>query len=160
MTLAKIAELFTNGYSDTAIADLLIEVGYADSFHNTRKSIGFLRKLLESGNSAEAMLLTKQKLDKNGNVISQTYSRRSLQDETIPDHLQIDALTTAPGGGQWRKYKSYFDSGPILREELIKAVQPLKIDYSEKAQTGDLALEIMICDHHFGKIPFSYKVED
>ena len=83
-----------------------------------------------------------------------------MQDQHIPDHLEVDALTTSPHGGQWRKYKSKLDTGSILRQELLEKVSPLKLKHKKTKRVGDLALEIVVTDHHFGKIPFSYKPED
>lgn len=160
MTLAKISELFISGKGDREIAQIMIDAGIEESFENTRKSLGFLRRRMEGGNSAEALLLTKEKRNAKGGMTSQTYTRRSLQDETIPESLALDRLTTSPTGGQWRKYKSTVDTSAILKEELTKAVKPLKIKSRKSEPTGDLALEIMLTDHHFGKIPFSYKAED
>lgn len=48
----------------------------------------------------------------------------------------------------------------LLKEELSKQVKPLNIEYKDKLKESDLALEIMMTDHHFGKVPFSYKEED
>lgn len=106
MNFSKIAELFISGKSNSEIAQIMIDADLEGNFDNTRKSLGFIRKYLKNGQSAEALLLVKQKKDGKGNVVSETFARRSLQDETIPENLELDRLTTAPGGGQWRKYKS------------------------------------------------------
>jgi predicted phosphodiesterase len=160
MTLGKISEHFIQGKSNRDIALIMKDSGFHDSVDSSVKGLGILRKLLENGGSPEALMLTKQVKTGEGKILTETFARRSLQDETIPDHLVVDRLTTAPGGGQWRKYKSTIDSSAILREELLKEVKPLNIQYTTPDPTGDLALEIMLTDHHFGKIPFSYKEED
>jgi predicted phosphodiesterase len=160
MTLAQISELFAEGKTNTDIGRMMVEEGTEGSAEMARKGVGFLRGILENGNSAEAMMLTKMVQDGSGRTLSSTYARRSLQDETIPEHLEVERLTTAPGGGQWRKYKSTIDSAAILKAELLKEIKPLNIEYTTPDPAGDLALEIMLTDHHFGKIPFSYKEED
>jgi predicted phosphodiesterase len=160
MTLGKISEHFVSGKTNIDIALIMKDSGFHDSVDSSVKALGILRKLLEGGGSPEALMLTKQIKTGDGKVLTETYARRSLQDEAIPENLELDRLTTAPGGGQWRKYKSMIDSSVILREELLKEVKPLNFNYTTPEPTGDLALEIMLTDHHFGKIPFSYKEED
>jgi hypothetical protein len=159
MSISDYSELFAQGFNNTEIAEIARQRGETTGVELLRKQVGFLRRILRD-NSPDALVLTKTVTNGEGKVITETHSRRSTQDETIPDHLQIDALTTSPSGGQWRKYKSKNDSGEILREELIKEVQPLNITYTNEIKAGDCALEIMLTDHHFGKIPFSYKTED
>ena len=160
MTLSEISELFAKGLNNIDIATIMVERGEYESTGIVRKYIGFVRNLLKEESGLEAMKLTKTVTDENGKVISETHSRRSIQDETIPEGLELERLTTSPLGGQWRKYKSKTDSGAILREELMQEVQPLNVTYQSKLPAGDYALEIMLTDHHFGKIPFSYKPED
>jgi len=160
LNIGEISELIIQGQSNSQIALKMVANGQEKNVDTASKGLGVLRRLLENGNSNEAMMLVKQVQTGEGKVLTETYARRSVQDEAIPEHLKIDRLTTAPGGGQWRKYKSTIDSGAILKEELLKNVQPLNIVYTTPEPTGDLALEIMLTDHHFGKIPFSYKDED
>lgn len=159
MSISDYSELFAQGFNNTEIAEISRQRGETAGVDLLRKQIGFLRNVLRDS-SPDALVITKTVTNGAGKVITETHSRRSTQDETIPDHLQIDALTTSPGGGQWRKYKSKNDSGAILREELIKEIQPLNITYTNEIKVGDCALEIMLTDHHFGKIPFGYKDED
>lgn len=159
ITLAEISELFIRGKGDTEIAQIMVDSGQAQSLENTRKSVGFLRKILEGGNSSEAMVLTRQNLDKAGNVTGEVYSRRAIN-TAVPDNLKLKGISKSPSGGQWEIYRADDgDTGAILKEELLKAVQPLSLKYTDKI-TGELALEIMLTDHHFGKVPFSYKAED
>jgi hypothetical protein len=160
MTLGKISEHFVSGKTNIDIALIMKDSGFHDSVDSSVKALGILRKLLGGGGSPEALMLTKQVKTGDGKVLTETYARRSLQDEAIPENLELDRLTTAPGGGQWRKYKSMIDTAAILKEELTKLVKPLDIKAQKTEPTGELALEIMLTDHHFGKIPFSYKAED
>lgn len=152
--------MIIEGYTNNEIAQILVQQGRERSIDTATKGVGVLKRLIDGGRSAEAMMLVKQIKSGEGKVLTETYARRSLQDETLPDHLVVDKVTTAPGGGQWRKYKSTIDSGAILKEEMLQEVKPLNIAYTTPEPTGDLALEIMLTDHHFGKIPFSYKDED
>lgn len=159
MGISEYSELFAQGFNNTEVAEIARTKGEMAGVDLLRKQIGFLRRILRES-SAEAMVLTKTVTGKDGGVLSETHSRRSMQDETIPEHLKIDALTTSPGGGQWRKYKSKIDTGAILREELLAEVKPLNIEYDGEVLAGEYALEVMLTDHHFGKIPFGYKPED
>lgn len=159
ITITRLSELFAKGLRNIDIADLLVDEGYATSNALLAKKIGFVRNCLHNDNVNEVMKLTRTTTDGKGNV-TETHSRRSIQDETIPDHLKVNALTTSPHGGQWRKYKSTLDTGAELKEELIKEIQALNIPYPNEVAETDMALEIMIADHHFGKIPYSYKTED
>ena len=159
MTLSEISELFAKGFNNVEVAQIFVDRGERGNTDLLRKQIGFVRNLMKD-NAGEVMKVTKVVKSGDGKVLSETHSRRSTQDEKIPDALQLDALTTSPAGGQWRKYKSKIDTAALLRQELVKDVKPLNIEYYQPLPSGDMALEICLFDHHFGKIPFSYKRED
>lgn len=161
MTLGKLTELFAAGKQDTDIAQIMVDAGLAESHSNTRKGVGLIRKILENGQSDEALILTRQNKSADGEVTSEVYSRRAVNGASIPDNMRLKGISKAPSGSQWEIWRADMDdSGAILKEELTKAVKPLSIKYTKAAPTGDMALEIMLTDHHFGKIPYSYKAED
>jgi predicted phosphodiesterase len=160
MTLGKITEHIISGKSNRAIAQMMKDSGSHESLDSSVKFLGVLKKVLEDGNSSEALLLAGENRNAKGEVISQRFRRMESERTPVPEHLEIDGMTRARSGEEWVKYKSKIDSGAILKEELLKSVQPLNVQYTTPDPTGDLALEIMLTDHHFGKIPFSYKEED
>jgi predicted phosphodiesterase len=155
MNIAKICEHFISGKTNREIAQILIDAGEEESMDNTRKGVGFLRKRIENGNSAEALLLTRENRNGKGETTSQTFTRRAIQDEPIPDHLQVDALTTSPTGGKWVKYKSTVDVDFHLKEkERIQAlIAELKTGFS-KAKTAEAKGSgigvIAMADFHYG----------
>lgn len=159
MHLSTFSDLIAQGYSNSDIAKMMISTGFARSFDNARKSSGIIRRMLEKGQPEDLMVLTGTKVNGKEEVISKKYARRKVE-QFSTEGLEIERATTNPNGSPWIKYKSSINTAKILKQEMTEAVSPLSIKYTSAEPTGDLALHIVITDHHFGKIPFSYKDED
>lgn len=97
-------------------------------------------------------------LDKHGGTITERWGKQNTPTE-LPDfqNFQLEAATTNPNGGAWLKYRANKDkeSFDLLKESLTSQIklpdfQPAPIDVSGR----NLSLEIMITDHHLGKVGF------
>lgn len=113
-------------------------------------------RLQESG--SWDMVLTKESRDKNGNLLSQQFSRQNAGD-TSTEGMRLKRLSKAPNGGEWQIYEADGVSATLynaLKEELSKQHAPISIPKVKYAQSG-FALLPMLTDHHFGKMAFSYK---
>ena len=159
MNLKMFSDLVAQGYTGSELGEMLIDAGLTTSKALAPKYACFLKKILERGEPETLMELTGVTTDKNGVTISKRYTRKSTHQKPT-EGLVVDRITTNPHGGQWVKYKNEgLDTHQILTEELRQAVTPLDIK-NIPINTGTKALEIMVTDHHFGKVPFSYKNED
>lgn len=159
MDLKTFSDLVAQGYNNREIGAMMIETGLTSSESLAPKFAGVVRRMLQRGYPETLMTLTGVKTDGKDNPVSKKYSRKSTHEKPV-DGLVVDKITTNPYGGQWVKYKNENpDTYDLLKAELQKAVEPLDIK-PRKLATGTKALEINITDHHFGKIPYSYKDED
>lgn len=103
--------------------------------------------------------LTKQTLDRNGNVISEVYSRQNST-STPTGGMRLKRLSKAPNGGEWRIYEQSGDMALAYSElvqELSLQARPFPpTEIPDSLQQG-YCLMPMLTDHHFGKIAFGYK---
>lgn len=159
MDLKTFSDLVAQGYNNREIGDMMVETGLTTSSNLAPKFAGVIRRMIQTPIPETLMTLTGVKTDKEGNAISNKYSLRSTHIKDT-NGLTIERITTSPNGGQWVKYKNdNQDTYDLLKAELQKSVVPLNVKIEGEA-TGEKALEIIVTDHHFGKIPFSYKKED
>jgi len=113
----------------------------------------------DEGQAAFPMLLTKE-VQKEGMPAWQTYSRRHIEQPEL-DGLKLAKVHIAPWGGVGKTYVLDRDSAIAYREmiaEFQKDVKPLHLP-KVKARSGGDVLEIMLPDHHFGKIAYGYAQE-
>ena len=105
--------------------------------------------------------LTKRKLDADGNVISETYSKQNRTD-TPTEGMQLKRLSKAPNGGEWRIYEQSSSMALAYKEliqELSLQARPFPPVNVPEAVMSGYCLMPMLTDHHFGKIAFGYKRE-
>lgn len=108
-----------------------------------------------------SLKLTKRKVDAQGNVISETYSKQNSGD-TPTDGMQLHRLSKSPNGGEWKIYTRNPDmkiAYNALVQELAQQARPFPPTVIPDTMRAGYCLMPMLADHHFGKIAFGYKGE-
>ena len=153
MDIAVVTQMIIEGQSNNEIGRLLVNAGNERSVDTATKGIGVLRRLLDGGNSAEALMLTRENRDADGKVTSQRFRRMDAERTPIPDNMQIDRISRSRAGDEWVKYKSVEDTAEAEKARIVGLVNQLKAGF-KKAKTkkvkGSGIGVIAMADFHYG----------
>lgn len=124
-----------------------------------QKKYGITRKSIETWNKQyteeQALVITKQVLNANGDVVTTTKARR--ENEGIDTTgMQIERVTTLPHGGAFVKYKNTsLPTEEEMQEKFVNAIEKYQGDYKklERKKSKDSHLLIVdLADIHIGKL--------
>lgn len=144
--------LSTQNYSETAKT---IKKRYNLNANETaiRTSLSILKEIAERDNILrdDILALKRQTLDKNGEIISETYGTRPNEVPSV-EGMTITAMTTRPSGGAWVKYKAsdvgFWDD--TFLDDLVKRLDGLPTLEVPKVIHNNKTLVLMLSDRHIG----------
>lgn len=145
----------TDALNCTGFAKELIDLHEPDiSESNLRKSLKLVHKVLQHLQNSETpphLKLVKQKLDKDGNVTSETLAVRK-ENEISTEGMEVVGVTTAPFGS-YVKYKasqtSFLTDDYLqrIKELLTKYIEPVFFEGNNESEDN---LTIVLTDRHIG----------